>query len=79
MEKEIVINEAFTLPMMFEEISKNEVYKIPFTPSLYGVIRTEASKRNRVAREMKLIGRMESKFKVSKTAFPGYIAIMRLK
>ena len=79
MEKEVTIDEKFTLPMLFEEISKGDVYKIPFNKSLFGSIRTEASKRNSVAREMKLISRMESKFKVSKTAYQGFIAIMRIR
>lgn len=34
MEKEVTIDEKFTLPMLFEEISKGDVYKILGCPVL---------------------------------------------
>lgn len=80
MEKEIVIDESYQTTKLFDKIRVGDIFKVPFDKSRHAGIKSEAARRNRDARLTKeLMGKMDIKFRVSETEYPGFTSIMRLK
>lgn len=80
MEKEITIDENYQTTRLFDNIKVGDIFKVPFDKSRHTGIKSEAARRNRDARLTKeLMGKMDIKFRVSETEYPGFTSIMRLK
>lgn len=78
--KEIEINESYQTVRLFDAMKKGDVYKVPYDKKRHSGIKLEASRRNR---DLRLIGilknKMDVKYRVSATEYPGYTSIMCIK
>ncbi|WP_459186703.1 hypothetical protein ACGE0T_11000 [Parabacteroides sp. APC149_11_2_Y6] len=80
MEKEITIDENYQTTRLFDNIKVGDIFKVPFDKSRHTGIKSEAARRNKEARLTKeLKGRMDIKFRISETEYPGFTSIIRLK
>lgn len=80
MAKEIKIEGDYKTVSLFESIKKGEIYLIPYDKKRYNGIRAESYRRNRDARLTgKLKSKMDVKFRVSATEYPGYTSLIRVK
>lgn len=80
MEKEIVVDEKYQTTKLFDMMKVGIIYKVPFEESRHNGIKSEAVRRNREARLVnKLKANIDLMFRVSRTAYPGYTSIIRLK
>lgn len=57
MEKEIVIDENYRTTKVFDEMRVGDVVKVPYSDSRHSGIKSEAARRNKVARLTKKIER----------------------
>ena len=80
MEKEITIDENYQTTRLFDNIKVGDIFKVPFDKSRHTGIKSEAARRNKEARLTKeLKGRMDIKYRISETEYPGFTSIIRLK
>ena len=71
--REIVIDENYQTVRLFDSIEKGDIYKVPYDKKRHNGIKLEASRRNRDLRLMgKLKNKMDVKYRVSATEYPGY-------
>ena len=78
--REIVIDENYQTVRLFDSIEKGDIYKVPYDKKRHNGIKLEASRRNRDLRLMgKLKNKMDVKYRVSATEYPGYTSrLMKL-
>ena len=80
MVKEIEVNESYQTVRLFDVMKKGDIYKVPYDKKRHNGIKLEASRRNR---DLRLIGviknKMDVKFRVSATEYPGFSAVICLK
>ena len=80
MEKEIVIDENYRTTKVFDEMRVGDVVKVPYSDSRHSGIKSEAARRNKVARlTKKMKGKIDLMYRVSKEEHPGFSSIIRLK
>lgn len=74
------VNESYQTVRLFDVMKKGDIYKVPYDKKRHNGIKLEASRRNR---DLRLIGvlknKMDVKFRVSATEYPGFSAIICLK
>lgn len=80
MVREITVDENYQTVRLFDEMKKGDIYKVPYDKKRHIGIKLEASRRNR---DLRLIGtlknKMDVKYRVSATEYPGFSAIICLK
>ena len=78
--KEISVDENYQTVRLFDNIKKGDIYKVPYTKKRHSGIKSEASRRNR---DLRLTGvlknKMDVKYRVSATEYPGFSTIICLK
>ena len=78
--REIAVDENYQTVRLFDSIEKGDIYKVPYDKKRHNGIKLEASRRNRDLRLMgKLKHKMDVKYRVSATEYPGYTSIMCIK
>lgn len=78
--KEIVIDKNYTSIGLFRQMKPGDIFKVPFEPSRHCTLQSEASRQNRYARLTgELQSKLDLKFRVSETEYPGFTTIIRLK
>ena len=78
--REIAVDENYRTVRLFDSIGKGDIYKVPYDKKRHNGIKLEASRRNRDLRLMgKLKNKMDVKYRVSATEYPGYTSIMCIK
>ena len=78
--KEIVIDKNYTSTGLFRQMKPGDIFKVPFEPSRHCTLQSEASRQNRYARLTgELQSKLDLKFRVSETEYPGFTTIIRLK
>lgn len=74
------IDENYKTVRVFDEIEQGDIALIPFNKNRHLGIRSEAGRRNR---DLRLIGvlknKMDVKYRVSSTEYPGYTAVFCIK
>lgn len=80
MVKEITVDENYQTVRLFDAMKKGDIYKVPYDKKRHNGIKLEASRRNR---DLRLLGilknKMDAKYRVSATEYPGFSAIICLK
>lgn len=80
MVREIIVDENYQTVRLFDAMKKGDIYKVPYDKKRHNGIKLEASRRNR---DLRLIGilknKMDVKYRVSATEYPGFSAIICLK
>ena len=78
--KEITVDENYQTVRLFDAMKKGDIYKVPYDKKRHNGIKLEASRRNR---DLRLLGilknKMDAKYRVSATEYPGFSAIICLK
>lgn len=78
--KEISVDENYQTVRLFDNIKKGDIYKVPYNKKRHSGIKSEASRRNR---DLRLTGvlknKMDVKYRVSATEYPGFSTIICLK
>lgn len=78
--KEISVDENYQTVRLFDNIKKGDIYKVPYNKKRHSGIKLEASRRNR---DLRLTGvlknKMDVKYRVSATEYPGFTSIMCIK
>ena len=84
MVREITVDENYQTVRLFDGLfdamKKGDIYKVPYDKKRHNGIKLEASRRNR---DLRLLGilknKMDAKYRVSATEYPGFSAIICLK
>lgn len=80
MVREITVDENYQTVRLFDAMKKGDIYKVPYDKKRHTGIKLEASRRNR---DLRLLGvsksKMDAKYRVSATEYPGFSAIICLK
>ena len=80
MVREIIVDENYQTVRLFDAMKKGDIYKVPYDKKRHNGIKLEASRRNR---DLRLTGvlknKMDVKYRVSATEYPGFSAIICLK
>lgn len=80
MVREITVDENYQTVRLFDAMKKGDIYKVPYNKKRHNGIKLEASRRNR---DLRLTGvlknKMDVKYRVSTTEYPGFSAIICLK
>lgn len=80
MEKEIKVDDSYTIVGMFDRMHVGDLCKVPYDKSRHSGIKTEAARRNRDARLTgELQNQLDIKFRVSEAKCPGFTSVIRLK
>lgn len=78
--REITVDESYQTVRLFDTMKQGDIYKVPYDKKRHSGIKLEASRRNR---DLRLTGvlknKMDVKYRVSATEYPGYTAIMCIK
>lgn len=78
--REITVDENYQTVRLFDSMKKGDICKVPYDAKRHAGIKLEAARRNREARLLgKLKGKMDIKYRVSYTEYPGFTAIICLK
>ena len=80
MVREIIVDENYQTVSLFNAMKKGDIYKVPYNKKRHNGIRQEAVRRNH---DLRLTGvlksKMDVKYRVSATEYPGFSAIICLK
>lgn len=78
--REITIDENYKTVRLFDEMKKGDIYKVPYDKKRHLGIKLEAARKNKEARLLGIIkSKLEIRYRVSSTEYPGYTAIICLK
>lgn len=78
--REIIVDKNYQTSKMFGEMKKGDIFKVPYAESRHRTLRREAARQNREARLTgELKSKIDLKFRVSETEYPGFTTIIRLK